>query len=768
MTTTDYKFATNEDMKTLRDARREADRWGGYSSRHHYTHQAVLAGDHPFGTEADLNKTLGLPEADLEVRAYHVSAKEYTCFYDHNGWLPDYSGYSYTLKKSNAHQLRSLPLFVLVRYTHANRYKADKCPPIKATDALTALAATAKNPYFLGIVDQNVYHHSHMTDTTDANVAVTVTLGGHEVVVLMPFNVAEKAFGLEITTDMKLRLKASGSECPFTGAKDMIKNLEYYDRSYRNMRKGFDFTFPSVAAIESKIGMSRRNLNNLLRAVVKNGAAMGPPDKMSGIKKTYDRLAPLVLEMVEDSPALVCAYRTFAANSGRAIDGVKISAVFNDVFEKVTTKEDLVKALKVFYTGKDDGDVWGAGDKLDEGVKRLDVYKVKRKAVLKSQTGRAFAKIQEEAENLTIDKKKYKLTWAKIESGELPLGTFFRKSEQYFLLNDNWDLWEEMFKRGYGEQAIELANEVKGRTTYEKDLMSYLYFVLYGLPEYLKKQTGHKWTCTPKLVTSQAELDPPKEGDNGIARQRSALTPIVDNDAHTVEVPYASLAIYGGRGTTYCYSHDYHVLTRGFSFNGYAITSDIEKGLNGRDDYGLMFYTLTGSAQGRGYPTFLIIFERRSQKGDTKVHFHRTHPFRSKEGDYNPIHNWIKGCYNWMAGNVNRENIKAQQGDLFFVKVVETAAELKEADGGMKIVKDLDFSHEVRQYDKHTFEVPVKFAEYTKAAKSNVLGYVQLDTDVWLRHTEHDDVKIPPGTYAIHQCRSWEANPKGVWSLRID
>jgi hypothetical protein len=47
-----------------------------------------------------------------------------------------------------------------------------------------------------------------------------------------------------------------------------------------------------------------------------------------------------------------------------------------------------------------------------------------------------------------------------------------------------------MFKRGYGEQAIELANEVKGRTTYEKDLMSYFYFVLYGLPEFLKKHTG--------------------------------------------------------------------------------------------------------------------------------------------------------------------------------------------------------------------------------------------------------------------------------------
>jgi hypothetical protein len=485
--------------------------------------------------------------------------------------------------------------------------------------------------------------------------------------------------------------------------------------------------------------------------------------KLSGIKKTWDRLVPVMAEVMHENPIAFCAYRSFASECNKSIDGVKISVIFNDVFDKITDKDGFIKALKEFYASNDDNDLLLGSDKLEDRVKKLSIYKAKRKEVLKAQAGRAFAKIQQEAENLNIDKKKYKLTWAKIEAGELAIGTFFRKSEQYFLLNDNWDLWEEMFKRGYGDKAIELANEVKGRTTYEKDLMSYFYFVLYGLPEYLKRHTGHKWTCIPKLVNSQSELDPPKEGDNGIARQRSALTPIVDNERHTVEVPYASLAIGGGFGTTYCYSHDYHVLSKGFSFHGYAITNEIEKGLNSRDDYGLMFYTLTGSAQGRGYPTFLIIFERRTQKGDTKVHFHRTHPFRSKDGDYNPIHNWIKGCYNWMAGNIKRDLIKAQQGDLFFVQVKTDAS-----DEEGTLVKGLAFDHKVEQYDKHCFEEPVAFSEYTKAAKSNILGYVKLDKEMWLKHTEHDDVKIPAGTYAIHQCRSWEANPKGVWSLRID
>lgn len=33
---------------------------------------------------------------------------------------------------------------------------------------------------------------------------------------------------------------------------------------------------------------------------------------------------------------------------------------------------------------------------------------------------------------------------------------------------------------------------------------------------------------------------------------------------------------------------------------------------------------------------------------------------------------------------------------------------------------------------------------------------------------EHMNRTIPAGNYEIRQCRSWEANPKGIWSLRID
>ena len=281
--------------------------------------------------------------------------------------------------------------------------------------------------------------------------------------------------------------------------------------------------------------------------------------------------------------------------------------------------------------------------------------------------------------------------------------------------------------------------------------MSYFYFVLDRLPRYLKRHTGKDWKCYPKVINSSQELDPPKEGDNGVAKSRSALTPIVDNEKNTVIVPYVSMAINGGYGTTYCYGLDYMVLEEGYTFQGNVVRNEVEKELNGRDDYGLMFYTLTGTAQGRGYPTFLIIFERLTSS--TKVHFHRVHPSRSKDGSYSPINIWTKGCYNWMVGNIPYNKIKAQQGDLAFVSID------KLPDGETK---------PVTSYDHHTFAVPVPFVEYTKKEKSNVLGYVNIGIDTSLTHTEHMKRNIPAGLYEIRQCRSWEANPKGVWSLRID
>lgn len=758
--TTEFTFATLDHLEQLRKNSEHHHNYNHYHWNHSRTGPWIIDSwndETPWGYSAEgCMVKMGWPAQCVTVKPVHFSNQPYTYYFKQ----PNYYQHN-TQPQPTAHfgALKKQPFFLLIQ-RQGYRYDNDEKSRFKPNDRLMELAKSATEVHFLGAAES--YYYSDGLKCS--NIAIKVKHKDVEFFCVMPWEVAEQAFGLAITEDMELILD-NGTTGKFDRYDRILTGLNAHrGNSWQTKLEKFDFTFDTLNEVTQRAGMGHANVGRFLKALVKKGWKNVADIKMSGIAKTWNRLEPVAQQVLESDPLTYCGYRSFAASSSRSIDGVKISAVFNDVFKDVTDKEGFIKALRDFHGGKSKKEVYSGRYYLEECVKKLEIYKEKRKAVLKSQANRAFTKIMEEAESLTIDKKKHKLTWAKIEAGELPLGTFFRKSEQYYLLNDNWDLWEEMFKRGYGEQAIELANEVKGRSTYEKDLMSYFYFVLYGLPEFLKKHTGHKWTGIPKLVNSADELEPPKE-EGGVARKRSALTPIVDNDNHTVTVPYASLAIYGGFGTTYCYSHDYHVLTKGYSLNGYAVTNEIEKGLNGRDDYGLMFYTLTGSAQGRGYPTFLIIFERRSQKGDTKVHFHRTHPSRSKDGDYNPIHNWIKVCYNWMAGNIKADRIKAQQGDLAFVQV-KTEDSGEELDGAA--VKNLKFDHKVNQYDNHCFEEPVPFAEYTKAAKSNVLGYVQLEKETWLRHNEHDDVLIPAGTYAIHQCRSWEANPKGVWSLRID
>lgn len=484
--------------------------------------------------------------------------------------------------------------------------------------------------------------------------------------------------------------------------------------------------------------------------------------KLEGITKTFAKVKEWYL--ADTDLARAFSFRCLASNSKYTVKSVKISVIFNKLFEKVETAEDFYKVCDqineqhfknrgdgaYFYTRLDYGSlVESLMDTLEDG------REIQKAAIKRKSTG-AFNKIMNDLDFISINKETHPLTHEAVHSGDIPLGTFFRKNgESYFVYNDNWDLWEAMLK-DHREVALDIAKSCSGRTTYEKDIMSYFYFTLHELPEYLESNTGKKWKGIPKLVNSADELEPPKEGENGIAKTRSALTPIVDNEKNEVVVPYVSMRI-GGYQTTYCYGLTYSVLKRGFSYMGNTVTKDVEKQLNGRDDYGLMFYTLTGSSQGRGYPTFLIIFEDLTKPYESprniKVHFHRTHPMRSKGGDYNPIHNWTQGCYKWMIGNVNFERIKAQQGDLAFVEID------KFPEGE---------AEKVNGYDSHMFETPVDYLPYIKKDKQNVLGYIKLDNPTTLNHTEHMTRKLPAGVYEIRQCRSWEANPKGIWSLRID
>jgi hypothetical protein len=99
--------------------------------------------------------------------------------------------------------------------------------------------------------------------------------------------------------------------------------------------------------------------------------------------------------------------------------------------------------------------------------------------------------------------------------------------------------------------------------------------------------------------------------------------------------------------------------------------------------------------------------------------------------------------------------IVAQQGDLAFVKMDEPHKSF-----------GLEEFTTVNAYDNHEFDGPVDFVEYD--GKENILGYLRIHDNTWLRHHEHEHVLIPAGSYELRACRSWEANPKSVWTLRID
>ncbi len=475
----------------------------------------------------------------------------------------------------------------------------------------------------------------------------------------------------------------------------------------------------------------------------------------AGNKKVLDQLLPFYEELLKkDEPLLLATFHTLVFESKRTINGVKVAKFFNEFFAPVRDLDSFKAKLQEIYNifAKHES---GLGNyshyyRFEDIFSQLPGYTELRKQALRSQSGRALNKMVTDIEAINFDQSKYPLLAELINDGSIPVSAFFRKEgdESYFLFNDNWALYEEFLGR-HREAGIELAKLASQRTTYEKSFMSYIYFVLYELPEYLKKHTGKAWTCLPSIIDSASELEPGSERGQ-TTKRRSALTPIVDNEACTVVVPYACLRV-PGMSTIYTYSLNYSIVRRGLSIDGDVNTNDIEEKLNGRDDYGLMFYTLTGSAAGRGYPTFLIIFERLDDK--TRVHFHRTHPLRSKDGDKNPVNNWIRTCYNWMVGNINLSGIKAQQGDLVFTSV-DSLPEGEQTD--------------VNSYDSHAFSKPVSFTPCKKKDSQNILGYFDIKEDVLLNHPEHRQRKIPAGLYELRQCRSWEANPRGIWTLRID
>lgn len=393
----------------------------------------------------------------------------------------------------------------------------------------------------------------------------------------------------------------------------------------------------------------------------------------------------------------------------------------------------------------------------------------------RAKTQWQFAKSnQAKAETLGITETKYPHLFAALVSGDIPFALFHVSGCEDKLINVEYPILEHALAIPQWHKVVcEIAQNASRRNTYSRRITNYLSFILYTLPNYLNrnaplKNKGKKkrsWTCIPKFVNSQWELEMSEDSnENGTTKRRSALTPVADNDTGVVTVPYAAMSISGVR-TTWCYSELYTVVEQGqedpLNDNGGVFPSDLAEKLNGRDDYGLCFYTLTGTARNQGYPTFLIIFERTSAHG-TKVHFHRVHPsrYRGPAKTATPSSVLIEECYRYMAGNVRAEEIAYQQGDLLLLRVDQPG-------------KVTDTPVNVFGFENHEFKsksaTPVKLLRATGKSRGNTLGWLHAPDGMSMPHPEHEPIEdIKPGWYELKRCKSYENNPVSVWVLNID
>lgn len=377
-----------------------------------------------------------------------------------------------------------------------------------------------------------------------------------------------------------------------------------------------------------------------------------------------------------------------------------------------------------------------------------------------------------QAGGLGISEEKHPTLFGLVAAGDIPLSIFHAPGNKQHIINNEFDLWEKALTTpGWKDPIVGIAKDVSRRTTYDKPVTPYLAFLMWTLPRYLDRVAprpkGGSWSCVPKFVESQWELEMDEASEEGTVKRRSAMTPVADNETGVVTVPYLSMAVHG-RMTTYCYSGKYYVSNQGETdpLGDGVWTHDYVEKLNGRDDYGLMFYTLIGTDRNTGYPSFLIILERlqKRQKStglETRVHFHRVRPNRSKNGVPTPTNQLVEECYRYMAGNVRAEEIENQQGDLIFIRVEKPGTAVEDP-------------VPVRSFESHAFiplegSKPCTVIRSTAKSPTNRLGYLHSDTPFKVEHPEHEDIeRLDAGWWEIRRCKSFEANPTAVWSLTID
>jgi len=381
-----------------------------------------------------------------------------------------------------------------------------------------------------------------------------------------------------------------------------------------------------------------------------------------------------------------------------------------------------------------------------------------------------------QADGLGVTEDNYPKLFAAIRDSHIPIGVFNQPGKDGQPVNREFALWERaLSQKGWAEVIYEVAQNASRRGTYERDITPWLN-ALFMWPAFLDRNTKgrKKWKGMPKFVQSQWELemgddDGDAEGPQKTRKERSAFTPQVDNENRILHIPYVAVCVSGVR-TQWCYARNYYLFQAGFTDpeTGGIVVNDLERNLNGvGDDYGLCYFTLTGTTTARGYPTFLIIFERRSN-GTTWVHFHRVRPCRSAKGVKTPAVELVERCYQYMAGNIPAEDITAQQGDLIFIKhgndpIAAKAKVHPDAQTGCT------FEFESHRFVSDNDEVPLTLHRSAAKTPKNRLGFMHAPSGISVRHPEHDDiVGLEEGWYEIRRCKSYENNPVGIWSLTID
>lgn len=509
---------------------------------------------------------------------------------------------------------------------------------------------------------------------------------------------------------------------------------------------------------------------------IRDTASVKAIELRKDIKPNLDRL-------VKDEP-LLSQFFSFLHN-GKTVEKICNNKLLCAFLERVGTDYDKLKgALRTALDSVPNTETISEGSYYKTPASRNIVLSLEG-AQDKVSEGKAklqwqFAKgAKKQAEIIGVSESKHPLLMAAIEKGDIPLSLFHEVGKEDQLVNVEFSLWEKALERkGWSEILVKIAQNASKRSTYSKRVTSYLAF-LFRIEQCLDRNAPRKavnkkkvvgWRAMPKFVESQWELEMDETTEEGTTKKRSALTPVADNETGIIMVPYVAMRVSGVR-TTWCYAERYFVAEEGaedpeFSAGG-VFESDFEAKLNGRDDYGLCLFTLTGTAQNTGYPTFLIIFERTTAHG-TKVHFHRVHPCRKRgpNGTQTPPNRLIAECYRYMAGNVKAEDIAYQQGDLLLVKAEGPGKSVDDPKG--LIVEGFE-NHSFVGISRDGVTEPVRIVRSLAKERGNVLGWLHAPTGMRMPHPEHEPIEnIPPGWYCLSRCKSYENNPVSVRVLSID